>query len=159
MSTGARHSSQNLLKTIPNQTPPSQPACTNWGGQGGQGGKTSKNDESEHVKRSGYTTNNNLKLRWMHLILASIWGQAVTNRLLFGRLTSKKLLCSRHMQKLVLYWIYEITDNKAEERPYFALSLFLRWWTGKKKRKKKCATCLLVGIALFARHLSGIILN
>lgn len=41
------------------------------------------------------------------------------------------------MQKLALYWIYEVNSNK----------------------KKKHATCLFVGIALFPRHLSGIVLN
>jgi len=58
-SMGERHSTQNVLNTIPNETLPSQPASNI---EKKNTRHTHKNSESKNVKGSGYTTNNNTRL-------------------------------------------------------------------------------------------------
>lgn len=150
MSTRVRHSSQNLLNTTRNQALTSQPACKNphslhWNKQTKKQNKAkqtkihrvSKKGEREHVMGLRYTT----KITWSYAVCTWSWPifdikQFLTGWCLEGR-PLKNTRCCRLMPKLILYCTYHTAESEAEEKTYFALSAFLGWWTGKKKKKER----------------------
>lgn len=154
MSTRVRHSSQNLLNTTCNQALTSQPACKNphslhWNKQTKKQNKA-KQTKIHRVSKKRWTWacygikvhyKNNMKLCCVHLILANIWHQAVPDRLVFGRKTSKKhQVLQAHAKTHIILYLSHSRKWGRRKNLFCPVSISRVMNREKKKKRKRIAS-------------------